>query len=306
MLPRATRLLPRCRAGLPALRCRRYVRAEDYDASLRHLFRPRRKRTHEAKESSFNKAPNVFGAEPQAKPLRPCVAAGMAEAAGDDPLPKLTPCVCADRKGACGGSVAAPNPLVDPSAVDAAAVAQITAMGFSEPAARRGLLATDGSVGRAVQWVTAHAGDADLNEPLPEPAAAGGAAAADEPEPLFAFGVVADVQYADLPVGTNFLKTVTRYYRHALDGLSLAVSSYLHDAPGGKPVAFVAQLGDLLDGQNADHGQTAAAAADAHAVLSRLGDIPVHSVIGNHEVMNWTRAQLHARAKDQPKPDDGG
>ena len=221
----------------------------------------------------------------------------MSEAA-DDPLPKLTPCVCADHKGACGGSVAAPNPLVDPLALDAAAVAQITAMGFSEPAARRGLLSTDGSVDRAVQWVTAHAGDADLNEPLPEPAAADGAAA-DEPEPLFAFGVVADVQYANADVGTNFLKTVTRYYRHALDCLSLAVSSWLHDAPGGKPVAFVAQLGDLIDGKNADVGQTAAAAADVHGVLSRLGDIPVHSAIGNHEVMNWPRSTLHAGSGDK-------
>jgi hypothetical protein len=114
---------------------------------------------------------------------------------------------------------------------------------------------------------------------------------------LFAFGVVADVQYADLPDGSNFLGTVRRYYRHALDALALAVQSWLHDGPGGKPVAFVAQLGDLIDGKNADHGQTAAAAAAVHGVLSRLGDsIPIQSAIGNHEVMNWPRSRLCAPA----------
>ena len=111
---------------------------------------------------------------------------------------------------------------------------------------------------------------------------------------LFSFGVVADVQYADLPVGTNFLKTVRRYYRHSLDALALAVQSWLQDTPEGAPVAFVAQLGDLIDGKNADNGQTAAAAADVYDVLSRLGSIPIHSAIGNHDVMNWRRAQLHA------------
>ena len=112
--------------------------------------------------------------------------------------------------------------------------------------------------------------------------------------PLFSFGVVADVQYADLPVWTNFLKTVQRYYRHSLDALSMAVQSWLRDGPGGTSVAFVAQLGDLIDGKNADHGQTAAAVADVHRVLSRLGDIPIHAAIGNHEVMNWPRSFLHA------------
>ena len=107
MLPRAARFLPRCRTSLPALRCRGYVRAEDYDASLRHLFRPR---TQGAHKQSSSKAPSVAGgAEPQALPLRArAAAAGMSEAA-DDPLPKLTACVCADHKGSCGGSVAAPN-----------------------------------------------------------------------------------------------------------------------------------------------------------------------------------------------------
>lgn len=222
--------------------------------------------------------------------------------AEDSALPKLTPCVCDVRNPkdgrcvACGGAVQPANALSSSS--EDAAVAQITSMGFSEPAAQRGLMRTGGNVERAVQWVMGHLDDDQLNEPLPasdEPAEM-----LEEPTALFSFGVVADVQYADLPVGTNFLKTVHRYYRHSLDALALAVQSWLHDAPGGSPVAFVAQLGDLIDGKNADHGQTASAVADVHGVLLRLGSIPIHSAIGNHEVMNWPRAILTATPGEIP------
>ena len=56
---------------------------------------------------------------------------------------------------------------------DAAAVAQITDMGFSEPAAQRGLLQTGHNVERAVEWVMMHLDDENLNDPLPEPGADG-------------------------------------------------------------------------------------------------------------------------------------
>jgi predicted GNAT family N-acyltransferase len=194
-----------------------------------------------------------------------------AEPAEEGEPAKLMVCIC-DRRDpqedgccvTCGGAIASANPLTS----------ALSEEGEEEEAA-----------------------------PPPATAAADGVIVGEEEELtalLFSFGVVADVQYADLPVGTNFLKTVTRYYRHALDALALAVQSWLHDGAGpnggAAPVAFVAQLGDLIDGKNADHGQTAAAAADIHGVLSRLGSIPVHSAIGNHEVMNFGRSHLHATA----------
>ena len=152
---------------------------------------------------------------------------------------------------------------------------------------------TGGDIERAIEWVMGHLDDENLNTPLPSSDERADVSK-EQPTALFSFGIVADVQYGDLPVGTNFMKTVHRYYRHALDVLAMAVQSWLFDAPGGGPVAFVAQLGDLIDGKNADHGKTAAAAADVHRVLSRLGSIPIHSAIGNHEVMNWQRAGLFA------------
>ena len=61
--------------------------------------------------------------------------------------------------------------------------------------------------------------------------------------PTFSFGVIADVQWADLPDGTNFAGTTRRCYRGALAQLSDAVDWWraLERPPG-----FIAQLGDLF------------------------------------------------------------
>jgi manganese-dependent ADP-ribose/CDP-alcohol diphosphatase len=112
-------------------------------------------------------------------------------------------------------------------------------------------------------------------------------AAAPVGPPLFRFGVVADVQYADLPVGSNFLKTVTRYYRHSLDALKMAVQTWVN-----KDVQFVAQLGDLLDGQNGNEpGRVEAAERDLVAALAPLtpAGIPIQHAVGNHELYCWQR-----------------
>ena len=86
-------------------------------------------------------------------------------------------------------------------------------------------------------------------------------------------------------MGTSFAGTVHRYYRHALIALAAAVKSWRdHD------VAFVAQLGDLIDGQNASTGATDEAMASIHATLAPLGPtVPIYNCIGNHEVVNWRR-----------------
>jgi hypothetical protein len=51
-----------------------------------------------------------------------------------------------------------------------AQIAQITAMGFTENAAKRGMRRGGGDVGRAIEWIMMHMEDEDLNAPLPEPA----------------------------------------------------------------------------------------------------------------------------------------
>ena len=61
----------------------------------------------------------------------------------------------------------------------------------------------------------------------------------------FSFGIIADIQYADLDDGCSF-SGVKRYYRHALDACKLAVAEW----ETNKNIVFVAQLGDIIDGFN--------------------------------------------------------
>ena len=64
------------------------------------------------------------------------------------------------------------------------------------------------------------------------------------------FGVVADVQYCDIDDARNFAGTEVRFYRGSLDGARRAAQGF-EEARLGRGLDFVAQLGDLIDGQNA-------------------------------------------------------
>uniref|UniRef100_A0A8B9GGT5 Manganese-dependent ADP-ribose/CDP-alcohol diphosphatase n=1 Tax=Amazona collaria TaxID=241587 RepID=A0A8B9GGT5_9PSIT len=106
--------------------------------------------------------------------------------------------------------------------------------------------------------------------------------------PLFCFGVVADIQYADAEDGYDFLGRRRRYYRHSLNLLRAAVEAWAAEKP---PLAFVLQLGDSIDGLNARSGQSERALEQVLAALGRL-PVPVHHAWGNHELYNFSRARL--------------
>ena len=69
---------------------------------------------------------------------------------------------------------------------------------------------------------------------------------------LFSFGVLADVQYADIPNRLNFTKTSMRYYRNSLKCVHDAALSWNNELH--KP-SFVVHLGDLIDGFNRKEGK---------------------------------------------------
>lgn len=60
---------------------------------------------------------------------------------------------------------------------------------------------------------------------------------------LFTFGVIADVQHANVDNRMNHHKTQTRYYRAAIEHLKDAILTW-----NEKKVDFVVQLGDIIDG----------------------------------------------------------
>ena len=94
---------------------------------------------------------------------------GIAAAAPDSAVPMQ-----ADGDAGTGAAPVAP---------DATIVAQLVAMGFSENGSRRAAVATRNAGAEAsMDWVLAHMGDADFNEPLPSPTAGAGASKKAAPD----------------------------------------------------------------------------------------------------------------------------
>jgi len=99
------------------------------------------------------------------------------------------------------------------------------------------------------------------------------------------FGIVSDVQYADIKDGHSFLGT-PRYYRASLDGLRRAVLGWKT-----QQVEFGIQFGDIIDGFNPkDKSETALQSVlDEFALLHK----PVYHMIGNHCLYNLPRNRLN-------------
>jgi manganese-dependent ADP-ribose/CDP-alcohol diphosphatase len=85
-----------------------------------------------------------------------------------------------------------------------------------------------------------------------------------------AFGVIADIQYADKD------SRAPRKYRQSLQKLSATVEAF-----NSHPLDFVIELGDLMDGYQNDTNRSL---VDLDAVLPLLGKLqaPLYYVLGNH------------------------
>jgi len=115
----------------------------------------------------------------------------------------------------------------------------------------------------------------------------------DKGLPLFSFGVIADVQYADHDDGWNFAKTYARHYRNSLIILKEAVKMW----KATPNIAFIAQLGDLIDGLNSKMGHST---KSLELLLKQLEDFKVYHLVGNHELYNFPRNELHSFLNTQP------
>ncbi|TRY85015.1 hypothetical protein DNTS_016186 [Danionella cerebrum] len=119
-------------------------------------------------------------------------------------------------------------------------------------------------------------------------------------EPLFSFGIIADVQYADIDDAMNYTRTRKRFYRGSAELLRNAARHWRQER-----VQFVVQLGDVIDGQNRWRGASESA---LEAVLREFDAIPapVHHVWGNHEFYNFNRETLIAsRLNSAPRNASG-
>jgi len=115
--------------------------------------------------------------------------------------------------------------------------------------------------------------------------------------PLFSFGVISDIQYADIEPASNFGGGEHREYRASVEAAEGVLEAWLERET---PLAFIAQLGDLIDGQNAGgYGQglemEAPQSQEALARVLKVWDrcsVPIYHAIGNHELYNFSWAEL--------------
>ncbi|XP_062859625.1 manganese-dependent ADP-ribose/CDP-alcohol diphosphatase [Trichomycterus rosablanca] len=128
-------------------------------------------------------------------------------------------------------------------------------------------------------------------------------------QPLFSFGVIADIQYADQPDGYNYHHTRKRYYRNSLHLLRNAIRHWEDEEEDLKP-SFILQLGDIIDGLNKTQNASDRA---LQTVLDEFNKCPlkVHHVWGNHEFYNFSRSALFSSAlnseeKGDPEQKDPG
>ena len=106
----------------------------------------------------------------------------------------------------------------------------------------------------------------------------------------FAFGVIADIQWADAPDGSNYAKTVNRCYRGAFTNLQDAVQWWSSNDQNN--LQFIAQLGDLIDGLNQHkEGESERVLKLSLQELDRVS-CPSVNLVGNHELYNFDRSQL--------------
>lgn len=119
--------------------------------------------------------------------------------------------------------------------------------------------------------------------------------------PVFTFGFIADIQYADLKDGCNFHGTRKRYYRNSLHLLRNAIRHW--NEAEVKP-SLVLQLGDIIDGFNSKDGASEKA---LQTVLDefRSCSAQVHHVWGNHEFYNFTRSALFSSPLNTEVQEEG-
>ncbi|XP_042440479.1 manganese-dependent ADP-ribose/CDP-alcohol diphosphatase-like [Zingiber officinale] len=117
----------------------------------------------------------------------------------------------------------------------------------------------------------------------------GGSGDGHAKQPLFSFGVITDIQYADIPNGHSF-HGVPRYYRHSIQVLQRAVQQWNDDQKKKKKVQFSMNFGDIVDGY-CPKSESLSAVQKVVKEFERFNG-PTYHMIGNHCLYNLPRNQL--------------
>ncbi|KAG5522976.1 hypothetical protein RHGRI_034949 [Rhododendron griersonianum] len=104
-------------------------------------------------------------------------------------------------------------------------------------------------------------------------------------QPLLSFGVISDVQYADIPDGRSFIG-VRRYYRHSILVLQRAVQKWNNS----EKLKFTVNFGDIVDGFCPKDQSLSSVEKVVREFETFNG--PVYHMIGNHCLYNLPRDKL--------------
>jgi len=104
------------------------------------------------------------------------------------------------------------------------------------------------------------------------------------------FGVIADIQHADVEDGFDWSGEKRRHYRNSLGVVSAASLRWREEK-----VKFVAQLGDIVDSKAKKNNSSN---TDCDIVLEQLQQSSAEylvNIIGNHELYNFKRQDLQTK-----------
>ena len=112
--------------------------------------------------------------------------------------------------------------------------------------------------------------------------------------PIVSFGLLTDIQYADIENTLNYRKDKMRYYRNGLNMIREAVECW-HENIYKNNFKFIVQLGDVTDGKLVKYRENA-----LKSVLNELNsdfrtqipDFRVYHIWGNHEFYNFKRSEI--------------
>lgn len=116
-------------------------------------------------------------------------------------------------------------------------------------------------------------------------------------KPIFSFGVITDVQYADIDDGFSF-SGVPRFYRHSLEVLRRAVDCW----NAGGELSFVIHFGDIVDGF-CPKDQSRTAIDRVMSEFRRFTGGRVYHMLGNHCLYNLPRQELNELLEIPSGPD---
>ena len=109
-------------------------------------------------------------------------------------------------------------------------------------------------------------------------------------KPIASFGLITDIHHADHDDKWNYAGTFLRRYRNSSKLVQQASEYWCNET---FPIAFVIQLGDLIDGF-CQIDQTSS--RDLQTILEQFESIanacPIYHIWGNHEFYNFTREEL--------------